>query len=179
MSDDNNQSLFGVVAINIAELRLQIEGESGEKIRAMGNARGVLPDLIRKIVNAMADALIWLHRINTEAESHVIAADAAIASLEILADTIEALGEGLEFGETTQALGLAAEPVEKIGAAISSGGDALAVGLDIANILPRPEDLRRIRDELEASLGKRVNTELETPGALGQLVQDISVAASS
>lgn len=179
MKEDSSQSLFGVVALNIAEFRLQVEGESGEKIRNMGKAQGAIPDLIRGVVNAMADTLSWLYRTSVAAESHVIAADAAIASLEVLADAIEALGEGLEFGNTSQMLGLPAEPFEKIGSAITDGSDVMKTGLEIASLLPRPEDLRRIRDELEASLGTRVNTELEIPGVLTQLVQDISVVENS
>jgi len=179
MSDEPNQSLFVVVAVNITELRAQVEGESGEKIRAMGSAQGVIPDLVRNVVNAMAEALVWLYRISVAAERHIVTADAAIAALEVLADAIEALGEGLEFGETTQALGLPAEPVAKIGEAIGSGGEVLKSGLEIAGLLPRPEDLRRICDEIEASLGNKVNTEAETVGVLGQLVEDIAVTANT
>lgn len=179
MNETNNNSLFAVVAINITELRVQVEGESGDKIRNMGNAQGIIPDLVRNVVMAMANALVWLYRTNAAAEKHIISADAAIAALEILADAIEALGEGLQFGDTPQALGLPAEPFEKVGEAITTGGDVLETGLQIANMLPRPEDLWRIRDELEASLGSRVNTELTVPGVLGQLVQDIAITANN
>jgi len=177
MTGETNENLFGVIAANLADLRAQVEGESGAKIRAIGDATGTLPDLVRQVVNTITEVLEWLYKISVAAEQQLISADAAIAALEILADSIEALGEGLAFGDMPEALGLPSDPFEKVGEAVGSGHEVLATGLEIANLLPRPENLRAIRRELELQLGVRVNPLFEPPGpgALGLLVEDITV----
>ncbi len=168
--------MFAVIADNLMQLRLEVEGQSGNQIRAMGDAQGMIPDLVRSIVTAIIEALDWLYSTALSVESFAIASDAALAALEVLADSIEALGEGFTFDGLSDSMGLPAEPFEKIGEGIQLGSSVLKSGLAIASILPRPEDVRRIRDELELSLGNRANPELEMPGSLALLVDEIATA---
>lgn len=176
MSTTESENLFAVISVQMAELARLADSESGDKIRPIGHSSGVIPDVVRTCVNTIADILEWLYQVSKEAENFIVVADAVIASLELMADAIDALGEGLEFGEISSSLGLAAEPFQKIGGAISKGGEAMKDGLKYTQVLPTPEDIRDIQTEIEKCLGTRVRENIipATPGALGQLLEDIA-----
>ena len=51
-------SVFGAVAASLQAVKVATEGESGAKISELGDARGVLPDLVRNVLSAMAEVLV-------------------------------------------------------------------------------------------------------------------------
>ncbi|MCG8422772.1 MAG: hypothetical protein MJE77_33065 [Proteobacteria bacterium] len=170
-------SVFGAVAASLQAVKVATEGESGAKISELGDARGVLPDLVRNVLSAMAEVLVWLHQTSVAAESQVIGADAMLASLEVLSEAIEAAGEGLSFGDLPETWGLPKKPFEVVGNGLQQGSELLDKGLSIGKLLPRPEELKAIQSAVEGLLGQHIKPDAEPPGpgALGNVMADIGV----
>ena len=180
-----DKTLFGVVADGLEKFRIEVEGDSGKKIRAIENRQGPIPELVRGLLAGLEQALTLLYKeVIVKIEPCLTSADAFVAALEIAVYSLEELGGELQFGNTPELLGLPKEPFEEVGKGIEQASRFMDDGLKIVYLLPRPEELREARKRLEALLGSRVNPHLvdksgkPVPGSLRQLLIDIHVAAS-
>ena len=180
-----DKTLFGVVADGLEKFRMEVEGGSGRKIRAIENRQGPIPELVRGLLAGLEQALTWLYKeVIVKSEPYLTSADAFVAALEVAVYSLEGLGGELQFGNTPELLGLPAEPFQNIGEGIGQASRFMDDGLKIVHLLPRPEELREARATLEELLGSRVNPRLmdksgkPVPGSLGKLLIDIHVAAS-
>lgn len=168
------ENLFVALKAGLADFRTQVEGEPGRKVRALGTASGTIPDLARKVLSAVADALAWLAGALKDAVDVLRVADALKALLEVATDLVGALATGLDFGQMPQKFGLDPRPFQAITDAANAGHSAMEAGVRIAGLVPAPEDLAGARQELELLLGHRANPTLTDPGALGKLLADIT-----
>ncbi|MFC1747179.1 hypothetical protein ACFL2V_00075 [Pseudomonadota bacterium] len=173
MNAPAQQNIFDGIAANISELQKRLSGDAGENIAQIGNADGVIPDLARETLTAMADVLTWLYQICLSVEKQVINIDAAVAVVETLSDAVIALGDGLNSERIPDAFGSSKQIIERIAENISKGGRTLESATELLTALPTPEALRSIKVEIEKSLGSRVKPSEEEQGSLGALLEDI------
>lgn len=180
MSEPVETNLFLIIAQQMEQLAKELETESGDKIRDMGHAEGVIADVVRGCLDTINEILGMLYQMTDKAEDYVIAADALIATLELLADSIQAMGDSIRYTGMFEKLGLPREPFDQVGTAISTGGDMIEKGLEAAQIMPSPDDLQKIKQAIEKCLGASVNPELvpATPGLLIQLTMDVSAVST-
>ena len=171
------QNLFEALRQSLADFRGKVEGEPGRKVSALGSRTGTLPDLVRQVLSAVADALAWLGGALHSAADALRVADAAIALIELAGDLLGAFAEGLSFGELPESFGLDPAPFKAVSDAVTAGNAVLEKGVHAVGVLPKPEDLAGVRQELELLLGKRVNPALPGPGALGKLLSDVQPAS--
>jgi hypothetical protein len=168
------ENIFVALKVGLADFRAQVEGAPGRKVRALGTASGTIPDLARKVLSAVADALAWLAGALKDAVDVLRVADALKALLEVATDLVGALATGLDFGQMPQKFGLDPRPFQAITDAANTGHSAMQTGVRIAGLVPAPEDLAGARQELELLLGHRANPTLTDAGALGKLLADIT-----
>lgn len=162
-------NLFPALAAGLADFRAQVEGEPGRKVRALGSSEGTLPDLVRRVLGAVADALAWLGGALGGVGDVLRVADALRALLEVASELVGGLVT-LSFADAPENFGLDPEPFRKVEDALRAGHEAVEVGERARGLLPSPEDLAAVRSELEKLLGRRVNPALSGAGALGDLL---------
>ena len=168
------QNIFAALKVGLADFRAQVEGEPGHRVSALGTSSGTIPDLARKVLSAVADALAWLAGALKEAVDVLRVADALKALLEVATDLVGALATGLDFGTMPQKFGLDPRPFQAVTEAANVGHSAMEAGVRIAGLVPSPEDLAGARQELELLLGRRANPTLTDEGALGKLLATIT-----
>lgn len=183
-----DKTLFGVVAEGLEKFRMEVEGGSGRKIRAIENRQGPIPELVRGLLAGLEQALTWLYKeVIVKIEPCLTSADAFVATLEVAVYSLEGLGRELQFTEMSELQGLPNEiqdGLKEVGGHIGKAGDAMDYGLKIVHLLPRPEELGETRTTLEALLGSRVNPQLvdksgkPVPGSLEQLLTAINAVKS-
>ncbi|HSP77087.1 MAG TPA: hypothetical protein VLQ93_01060 [Myxococcaceae bacterium] len=166
-------NLFEALRAGLADFRLQVEGEAGLEVRALGPSTGTVPDLVRRVLEALAEALAGLAGALEDAHATLRVADAAVALLETANAMLGGLATGLSFGELPQAFGLDPRPFEAVSTALEQAHDAVATGTRVVGLLPSPEDLSAIREELVLLLGQRVDPSRTDAGALGALLAAI------
>jgi hypothetical protein len=168
------ENLFAALKAGLADFRTQVEGAPGNKVRALGSSSGTLPDLARKVLSAVADALEWLAGALRDAVDVLRVADALKALLEVATDLVGALATGLDFGQMPEKFGLDPRPFQAVTDAVGTAHSAMEVGVRVTGLVPSPEDLAGARQELELLLGRRANPTLTDEGALGKLLADIA-----
>lgn len=164
------ENLFAALSASLADFRVQVEGEPGKKLGAVGTSTGTIPDLVRKVLQALADALGWLADALRDAVDVLRVADALRALVEVARDVAGALAGGLEWGDLPERFGLDPRPFQAVADAVRVGQGALETGLHLAELVPSPDDLNGARQELEKLLGRRANPALKDGGALGRLL---------
>jgi hypothetical protein len=164
------ENLFEALRASLADFRAQVEGVAGNKVRALGPAQGPVPKLIRIVLEAVSDALAWLAGALTDVQETLRVADAAIALLEAANALLGELATGLSFGNLPEDLGLDPSPFEAVSTAVTQGHTAVTQGARVVKLLPRPEDLTAIHQELVLLLGHRADPARTDAGALGALL---------
>jgi hypothetical protein len=170
-------SLFEALHQGLADFAVKVEGEPGRKVRAIGHRDGTVPNLIRRVLGAVADALAWIAESLAKIDDVLRVADAVIALLEVAGEMILSFAEGFSFSGFPQALGLDPAPFDAVATAVAQGRGVMAQGEKFVGLLPRPEDLASVRSELARLLGKRADPRLEDEGALGGLLSAVAKAA--
>lgn len=172
MTDAPTGNLFAVLGDSLAGFRVQTALAS-EDIAAIGTDTGAIPDVIRAVLAAVDKALQELARVVVTVRELIIPADAAIALIEVIGDTVEALGKGLSLGGLA---GLPDAELKNVGDLIGEGGEAINELAQMAGtVLPNPGDIGVIQAELEALLGHVANPDMEGMGLLGELRGQIKV----
>lgn len=172
------QGIFEALRESLADFRDKVEHAPGHRIAAVGHKDATIPNLVRQVLSAVADALAWLAGALRSVADVLRVADAAIALIEVASDLLAGLAGGLSFGDLPQGLGLDPAPFQAVGDSIATGNAVLQKGIHAVEILPRPEDLAGVRQELELLLGKRANPALPGPGSLGTLLSEIQPSRS-
>lgn len=168
--------LFAVLGTSLTEFRAAVEGEDGRKVESMGADNGILPEIVRGTIEGIAEILRWLHRITEDIEDLVIAGDGAVALFEVGADTVIALGDGLDIGPIAENAGISTSAIDNINSSIQAVQNAIEIAKKIVgSILPPVEDITKIRSELVLLLGKRNALPAEQQGSLTQLMQRIGI----
>ncbi len=170
------ENLFAALKVGLADFRAQVEGEPGRRVRALGTSSGTIPELARRVLSAVADALAWLAQALEDAVDVLRVADALKALIEVATDLVGALATTLDFGDMPQQFGLEPRPFQAVTEAARAGHTAMAHGVRLAGLVPSPEDLAGARQELDLLLGRRANPSLTDGGALGRLLSDITPA---
>jgi hypothetical protein len=169
-------NLFEALRAGLADFRLQVEGEAGRRVRALGPSQGTVPDLVRRVLESLADALAWLAGALEDAHAVLRVTDAAVALLETANALLGGLATGLSFGDMPQSFGLDPRPFEAVSTALGRVHGAVATGTRVVGLVPRPEDLSAIREELVLLLGQRVDPSRTDAGALGALLAAVRPA---
>ena len=172
------ENLFVALTAGLADFRAQVEGEPGRKIRALGASEGTIPDLVRHVLTAVADALAWLAGALGEVVNVLRVADALRALLEVATDLVGGLAS-LSFGDLPEKFGIDPAPFRAVEDAVDSVHSAMEVGERAMGLIPTPEDLAGVRSELKLLLGKRADPALTDSGALGALLTAVEKRPSS
>jgi hypothetical protein len=106
-------------------------------------------------LNKIADAIMQLR-------SPLIQADAAVAGLEIIADSLVDFGDGRALTEILGFLEVSSAPFQPLLTGIRKGGQYLEAGLGLADNLPTPDDLSNTKQRL-TQLGSSLASLKATP----------------
>lgn len=172
------ENLLHALRDSLADFRVQVEGEPGRKVRALGPQSGTIHDLSLTVLSTVADALAWLGNALGDALRLLQSVDALQALLEVARDLLGSLSQGLSFGGLPEAYGLDPRPFQAVGEAVGTGRDALALGARVVGLVPAPEDVAAIRKELVLLLGRRVDPSAPNEGSLGALLMALKPGAA-
>ena len=162
--------LLEALRASLVEFRMAVEGEDGKKVRAMGDADGFVPEMIRNVLDTVKNTMVGLHEGFATAEHHVRAIDAAMATIEVGMQGLEGLAAGFSFGRPPDDLKDLTAPLQRIGDAMNRGSKALERAQRvIPHVKLRPEQMSSVIDELTSLVGR---SESRT-GSLTRLVYDI------
>lgn len=150
-------NVFEIVRATLMEFRGEVEDESGQQVAAMGNETGPIAEAVRTVLGPLPDVLAWLYDVVSCLEEYTIAVDPMVAALEVMSEGIEALAANFSFRRIGEQFNLPSGPLEAMDSSLAAGRDALPRATRLAEVLPRPEDVDGIKEELTMLLGNRVN----------------------
>jgi hypothetical protein len=114
-------------------------------------------DVFIGVLKKIAEAVMQLR-------SPLIQADAAVAGLEMIADSLVAFGDGGALTEMLDFLKVSDAPFQPLLNGISKSGQYLKAGLGLADNLPTPDDLSNTKLRL-TKLGDSLASLKATPAA--------------
>jgi hypothetical protein len=167
------QGIFEALRVSLADFRQKVEQDPGHRIAAVGHKDATIPNLVRQVLSAVADALTWLAGALNSVAAVVRVADSVIALIEVAGDLLGRVAEGRSFGSLPLATGLDPAPFKAVGEAIATVNQVPSKRVRAAQVLPQTEDLAAIRHELELLLGRRANPMLPGRGSLGDLLSNV------
>jgi hypothetical protein len=151
--------------------RARVEGTDGDqraRLLAMPAEPALVPDVVRAVLDTLAKALGMLGDVLDTIDKYLITADSLLALIEAAGVAIEALGDVLDR-DWPGGLGRARDAGRVLR---EIGGLLQGRSFELPPVIPRPETLLGIQDEIHALLG----TEAE-PGSLTQLIQALGTDA--
>lgn len=175
MAQSQPDNMFSVLLESLQEFRIQVEGESGDQVAAIGDSPDVIPELLRGVLGGMGDSLDWLYSSVFTLEQHVRTADAALAAIEVMRDVVEPATRGLSLAGLSDGLGLSSDIATALDSPLNIGRQAFGAMDEIGAVLPRPEDIAAIKDELEHLLGTPSAPQEGKPGSFAQLLSSVGV----
>lgn len=171
-------TLFPALVAGLADFRARIEGSSGNDRTRMLRVKGqdnLASTVIKAVLGALGDILAWLHEATATIDRFITQADAILAALAIVGQSVEGLGEALdrEWPEGFPDPGPVTGALTTLGSVLTEIGD-----IELPSIIPDPATLAAIRTELRALLGTRVDPEAEPPiGSLQSLIEELQGSA--
>jgi hypothetical protein len=172
MSEPVGSRLFEALRVSLADFRGRVEGSEGRRIATIGHTEGTIPNLIRQVLGAIADALAWLGGALRKAADALKLSDAVVALIEVGTSALRAIAE-IALDDGPRMLELPTGPLKEIHVAVNTVFTSIE---QVAGYIPSPEELAGTREELGLLLGNRVDPALKGPGSLGKLLAEVSVS---
>jgi hypothetical protein len=178
-SAETAEGMFPQLLVGLREFRARVEGSDasqGEfrtRLLQLVGETGLIPDVVRHVLEALRDVLVWIHDAIGTIDRFLGPTDAIIALVETLGQGLAALGQAVGDG-VPPALADKAQPVTEglvaVGSVLGNVGQ-----LELPAIIPNPSTLAAIRIETSALLGARVDPQAEPSlGSLDELLQALA-----
>lgn len=178
----DGDGLFPPLAAGLDRFHARVTGSEGdyrERLLRLAGQDGVLPEVARAVLEAVAEVLTELHAAMVRLARFLLQADAAVALVEVFGAVLNGLGDAMDrdWPPGLARAGDVATTLQGVGGVLSGGdtGDGGLAEVDLPDLIPEPAVVQQIQATSLALVRSRIQPE-QPPGDLDDLIQALRQA---
>ena len=173
MTGEQPENVFQVLHESLVEFHEQVEGKPGSDVAAMGDATGVIPDLVRVVLAAVDEPLRWLYETLIALEEYLAIIDPALALVETLGEALKSISSENALGGLPGILGIDGGIFTTVDGFIQDSMNQVGALQGTLCYLPTAEDFNGIQAELEQLMPALADPNVVDKGSWGELLETI------